>query len=246
MRSRARRATVFPVVVAVLLGIGGCAFGDIPTKKYAAAPSSEAPIDTPWMHRVAEPVVAPAPIQSEAVKVFGREAAEAAYAETVEFASDTTFDELLLVPSPYRGKFQFLLGVSRMTADMAGEYNAIVDAAWDGDQDAADTMFAYRFFFDDDPDYTVQDTGPLVLDHVIEDPQLVVERGLGFDRPEVSFIQRGDVRMRVDGEDVLVRFTKTATYWLAPALPGNSFRWRIDGCDIQWTSADPVPDTGTY
>ena len=41
-----------------------------------------------------------------------------------------------------------------MTADMAHDYNAVVDAAWDGDQDAVETVFAYRFFFDDDPDYT--------------------------------------------------------------------------------------------
>ena len=113
-------------------------------------------------------------------------------------------------------------------------------------QDAVQTVFAHRFFFDDDPDYTVQATGPLVLNHVIEEPRVFVERGPERAQPGVSFVERGDVRMRVDGEDVLVRFTKTATYWLAPTPAGDSFRWRIDDCALEWTAAEPVPDTGTY
>jgi hypothetical protein len=62
----------------------------------------------------------------------------------------------------------------------------------------------------------------------------------------VSFVQRCDVRLQVDGEDVLVRHTKTATYLLAPAPPGDAYRWRIDGYDIDWATEEPVPDTGTY
>ena len=79
----------------------------------------------------------------------------------------------------------------------------------------------------------------------VETPWLV-ERGPGREQPGVSFSERGDVRMRVDGDDVLVRFTKTATYWLAPAPTGDSFQWRIDDCALDWTTAEPVPDTGTY
>lgn len=246
MRSHAHRATTLAAALAVLLGTGACGFPDVPAREHAAAPTSEAPVETPWLHRVAEPVVEPASVKGEAAKVFGREPMEAAYAEAVAFASDTTFDEMLLVPSPYRGKQQFLTEISRMTADMAHDYNAVVDAAWDGDQDAVETVFAYRFFFDDDPDYTVQATGPLVLNHVIEEPHVFVERGPERAQPGVSFVERGDVRMRVDGEDVLVRFTKTATYWLAPTPAGDSFRWRIDDCALEWTAAEPVPDTGTY
>ena len=247
MRAHQRWATALLTASAIAVCTAGCsAFPDIPAKKYAAAPTSGPAVDTPWLHRVAEPLVAPAPVKGEAAKIFGREAMEAAYAETVAFASDTTFDEMLLVPSPYRGKQQFLTEVSRMTAGMAEDYNAIVDAAWDGDQDAVQTVFAHRFFFDDDPDYMVQATGPLVLDHVIEDPHLFVERGPDREQPGVSFTQRGDVRMRVAGEDVLVRFIKTATYGLAPAPSGDSLRWRIDDCALEWTAAEPVPVTGTY
>jgi hypothetical protein len=228
----------------VLLGTDGCGFPDVPAS--AAAPTTEAPVHTAWRHRVAEPVVEPGRFGDEPAAEFGRAGVKAAYAETVRFAADTTFDEMLLVPTPYRGKAQFLRHVSRMSMDMATDYGAMVDAAWDGDTAAADELFACRFYFDDDPAYRLQATGPLVLDHVIEDPQMYVERGTGVAQPEVSFVQRGDVRMQVDGEDVLVRYIKTATYWLVPAPPGDAFRWRIDGYYIDWDTADPVPDTGTY
>lgn len=234
------------VVGSLVLTAGGCGFPDAPPQPYGAAPSTEAPVHTPWRHRVAEPVVEPGSFGDEPVAAFGRAGVKAAYAETVRFAADTTFDEILLVPSPYRRAEQFLTQVSRMSMDMADDYNAMVEAAWAGDTAAADRLFAARFYFDDDPDYRVQPTGPLVLDHVIEDPQMFVEHGAGPARPEVTFIQRGDVRMQVDGEDVLVRHTKRATYRLVPAPPGDAFRWRIDGTYIEWDTADPVPDTGTY
>jgi hypothetical protein len=246
MRAQRSRATALLLSAAVALTTSGCVAAPVALFADVPAPATETPVETPWRHRVAEPVVEPAPIEGEPVEVFGRAAVEAAYDETVEFAANTTFDEMLLVPTPYRGKAQFLRHVSRMTATMSGEWNALVTDAWNGDQDALEGVFACRFFFNHEPGYRIQETGPLVLEHVIEDPEIAVARDEGIEAPQVSFVQRGDVRMRVDGEDVLVRHIKTATYWLAPAPPGDAYRWRIDGYDITWETADPVPDTGTY
>lgn len=247
---RARRGVAALTLAAALLAAGGCTDAPVSPRKQAAAAASAAgppeTVETPWRHRVAEAVVAPAKIGGEPVDVFGRQAVQAGYAEAAEFAAATTFDEMLLVPTPYRGKAQFLRHVSRMTPSMAAGYNDLLDAAWDGDQEAADMLFAMRYYFVGDGDGDLQETGPLVLDHVIEDPQAFVERGLGRAQLAVSFVQRGDVRMVDDGEAVLVRYTKTATYWLDPAPPGDSHRWRIDFQDVAWTADEPVPDTGTY
>jgi hypothetical protein len=228
-------------ILSIVLAASSCSAGT--GSPAATRTSGAAPSGTPLFERVADPEVEPATFTGEPVEVFGSAAVDAGYAETAEFAALTTFHLGTLLPGPLRQPQQFLRHSDRMTAEMAQEHRDIVDRAFAGDPDAADALFPARVYFNEDDDYLPRETGPLVVEHVIEDPQVFVERGAGRDQLEVSFVESADLLVQEDGTPAVWRLTKTATYWLDPAPPGDSHRWRIDGIDMEWTS--DLPQAGS-
>jgi hypothetical protein len=227
------------VALALLVGTTSCTGADADRPAGSTAHSI-----TPLFERIAAPSVAPAQFEGEAVAVFGEALVDAGYAETAEFAALTTFDIVTLLPSPLRTEQQFLRHSDRMTARMAAEYRGVVERAFAGDAAAGDALYAARFFFNDDDEYQPRKGGPIVVDHVIEDPQVFVERGAGRDQLEVSFVQRADMLVQKNGAPAVWHLTKTATFWLDPGPPGDSRRWRIDGMDVAWSSDAPGQGTG--
>ena len=242
-----------------LLGTAGCA--RCPTCRaatYAAAPTSEAPVETPWLHRVAEPVVDTAAVGQGR----GREASsggsrwEAAYAETVAFASD---DHLRRDRCSCRARTAGTQQrphrrVSRMTAD---DGPRLQRARRRGPGTASRTpsrpCSPHRFFSDDDPRLprSRPDGRRSSLNHVRSRIRASVswtEARAARRSRRSAFVERGDVRMRGRRRGTCwSAFTKTATYC---AWPRRRPATRSDGASTtapsSGLSADPVPDTGTY
>jgi hypothetical protein len=181
----------------------------------------------------------------EPTDVFGRRAVAQGYAEAVWFAAATTFAAQTLLPGPWQNEGAFTRHSSRMTADMARENQETVRDCFDGNVDACDLMYAWRFNYVEDDAYQLRTRGPVLVHHVIHEAGVWVDRSSGEPQLAVRFEQRGDLRVRQDGENVLVPLVKDATYWLVPAPEGTSYSWQIDDIDVSWVELDPVPDTGT-
>jgi len=183
----------------------------------------------------------------EAMEVFGRRQVAQGYAEAVWFASATTFAAQTLLPGTWQNPGAFTRHTSRMTAGMTELTRTTVEDCWDGDTEACGIVYAWRFYVSQDEQrYELQPEGPLVVDHVISGSRVWVDRRSDEPRLAVRFEQRGDLRVRMDGEDVFLPLVKDATYLLVPAPEGTNYTWQIDWIEASTTELDSVPDTGTY
>ena len=182
----------------------------------------------------------------EPTALFGRRQVAQGYAEAVWFASATTFAAQTLLPGPWQNPGAFPRHSSRMTADMAKETRTTVEACWDVDPDACDLLHSWRFYLVEDDRYELQAEGPFVVNHVIHEAGVWVDRTEDEPHLAVRFEQRGDLRVRMDGEDVLVPLVKDATYGLVPAPEGTTYAWQIGWIDVSWVELEPRPDTGSY
>jgi hypothetical protein len=183
----------------------------------------------------------------EAVEVFGRRRVEQGYAEAVWFASATTFAAQTLLPGPWQNRGAFTRHTSRMTTGMAALTRTTVEDCWQGDTEACGIVYSWRVYVsEDEKRYDPQPEGPFVVDHVISGATVRVDRRADEPRLAVRFEQRGDLRVRMDGEDVLLPLVKEATYLLVPAPEGSNSTWQIDWIEGSTTELDAVPDTGSY
>jgi hypothetical protein len=244
MRRRSRPSATAVVLASVLLA-SGCTQAEPPR----TAPAPEEPFPgvveavSQNLGRVEPPVVERIQAkEGEPTEVFGRRDVVEGYAEAVQFAAATTFALQTLVPSPHRFPSYFKRHTSRMTAAMARENGATVDDCFAGDVEACEWMYAMRFYWHEDDEYPLQESGPLVVDHEIVSPVLSVDRTAGSPQLQVEFEHRADVRVHRDGVDMTIRLVKHATYWLVPAPDGLDHTWQIDDVDATWTAGDPVPE----
>jgi hypothetical protein len=182
----------------------------------------------------------------EAAEVFGRRRVAQGYAEAVWFATATTFAAQTLLPGPWQNPGAFTRHTSRMTAGMTGVTRTTVEDCWDGDLEACGTVYAWRVYLGEHDRYELQADGPFVVEHGISGARVWVDRRQEEPRLAVRFQHRGDLRVRMDGEDVLAPLVKDATYVLVPAPEGTNHAWQIDWIDASVEELDAVPDTGTY
>ena len=179
--------------------------------------------------------------------MFGRRQVARGYAEAVWFASATTFAAQTLLPGPWQTEGAFTRHTSRRTAEMAETTAETVADCFAGDDDGCGRVYGWRFnFLPEEEDHQFQTEGPLIVDHVIHEAAVWVDRTYGEPQLAVRFEQRGELRVRRDGEDVLVPLVKDATYYLEPAPGGTTYSWGTDGIDVQWVELAAVPDTGRY
>jgi hypothetical protein len=196
--------------------------------------------------RVPAPIVERLDPAAEAVEEFGRERVQQGYAEAVWFAGATTFAAQTLLPGPWQNQGAFTRHTGRMTTEMATLARTTVEDCWDGDREACGIVYAWRVYLTEESDYALQPEGLFVVHHVIDRASVSVDRSWAEPRLAVRFEQRGDLRVRMDGEDVLIPIVKDATYLLVPAPEGTGHAWQIEWIDAAPVEQEPVPDTGTY
>jgi hypothetical protein len=184
--------------------------------------------------------------EGEPTEAFGRRSVVRAYAETVWYATATTFSLNTMWDTPLRGPAQFTRHTSRLTAEAASELRTTAGQCFDGDSDACGMLHAQRFYWTEWDEYELQPRGPLLVDHAIREPYLWMDRSGEEPQLVVRFEQRADVRVRRDGVDLLLPLTKDTSFWLVPAPEGTNHDWQIDFIQADWSQQAPRPDTGSY
>ena len=236
--------TLFAVALGATAGCGGPMTADVAPD--ASSPAATASTQPAERERIGQAQVQEGHFDGEAVEVFGQERVNAGYAEMVAFAQASTFVEALMPKRDGRTAEDFNAPAQWMTPKMAEDYRAIVDRALAGDEQAISTLQGVSYFGMGGPDAEFVSDGPLVVNHQINNPTAVLDRSAGYDRLQVSFEQRGDLRITSDGSGWLVPLDKTASYWLVPAPGGSGRTWLIDGFNTRWNAGTPTADTGAY
>ena len=240
------RIALLAVALATTVGCGGPTAADTapdPTNPVTAAPNQPA---EPQRIQAAE--IEPGRFSGEVVEVFGQDEVYAGYAQMAALSARITFQEDILGVRPDSDwtPSDFDLVAQRMTPQSADGYRGLVRDAIANDEQAASTLQGITYHNIGGEGIVLATEGPLVVNHRIGNPTAAVDRSTGSERLQVTFEQRGDLRISQNGTDMLVRTEKTISFALVRAPDGSDGTWLIDGIWNEWSVIDPVPDNGSY
>jgi hypothetical protein len=247
MHRQARRTTAAiasTVALFILPACDGEDAGAMTSQEQETTTSSEpeVPAPTPGGPRVPAPEVEAGSFHGPAVDAYGDNLVQAAYAESVQFAADNTFDERLLAFSPGLTPDDYRRPTERMTGPAAQAWLDTVQRALGGDDEAGWNVFDLTFQFAFADGDGLRADGPLVIDYVIENPTVALAPD--GERLEISFDERADLRTVYGGVPALKPVTKRVTAVLVPSPAGSPYHWQVDEYSAETTLAEPVTDIG--
>ena len=182
-----------------------------------------------------EVYVETADADSDAAAVFGQDWVDDAVAELTAFAVVEAFPAALLDPERQEFSREDLAGeviLERLTPEAAQGWQTSVDAALDGDPEAADSVRSMRYYGIDAP-WTLPGDDPVVRSQRITDVQVEVDPagGPGQELLVVSFEHDATLAFLADGDPVRLEVEKEMTYVLTPAPAGEEPGWLIASYD---------------
>ncbi len=172
-----------------------------------------------------------AEVEPSAVALFGQESVDQAVAEITSFAVTEAFPPALLDPEQRDFTREELIGegiVDRLTVEAAEGWEALVDAALEGDSDARDGVRALRFY-DVDEQWTLPVDEPVVVSQQITELYVDVDdtAGPGQELLSISFDHDATLAFREEDRPVDLGIEKSVTFWLTPAAAEERFSWSI-------------------
>jgi hypothetical protein len=245
MPQRIPRGAVAAVLGVATLATTGCGPIGLVAEEAPLFPGVEEAVN-PSLGRVEPPTVERLNFRTgPATATFGRREVARGYAAAVWFATATSFT-LQTLDSRYHSIGAFTRHSSRMTPEFADEVDQLAWECFDGDEQSCGWLGAMRVYGLEGNGLTLQQDGPLVVDHVIHEAEVWVDDWSDEPTLGVRFEEQASVRMTKAGENWLVPVVKDANYWLVPGPEGDAVTWRVADIDSWYVVEPAVPDTGTY